>query len=68
MSQYTITKKSRMCQHPYSGPTCDTAGVPRGKVYDSFAEASSDAEKLSACNPVGFAVMGGLAAGTGESQ
>lgn len=54
--QFHIHKKSRMPGAPYSGPACETARVPSGKVYDSQEEAQRDADKLSDANPVGFEV------------
>lgn len=56
MKQYIIHKKSRLAWHPYTGPTCDKANVPRGKIYTSKIEAIKDAEKMNAFNPVGFTV------------
>ena len=55
---YVIFKASRCYQHGrgYSGPTCQTAGVEAGEVYESLEEAKSDAAKLTRCNPVGFTV------------
>lgn len=54
--QYVITKSSRIPTGPYSGPSCEAAGVPENKIYDSKEEAIADAKKLSAVNPVGFKV------------
>jgi hypothetical protein len=53
---YYIHKISRLPTSPYSGPTCERAGVKPGKIYTDYNEALIDAKKLSAVNPVGFSV------------
>ena len=54
---YVIHKTSRMPGAvSYNGPTCKTAGVIGGRVYNNIEEATRDARKLSECNPVGFIV------------
>ena len=55
MTTYIIRKSSRT-HDPYQGPSCDLAGVPACKVYDNYAEALSDAERLLVVNPIGFIV------------
>jgi len=55
---FHIIKSSRAYEESaYSGPTCERAGVTPGKSYSSREEAQNDAEKLRACNPVGFTVV-----------
>ena len=57
MMKYIIVKASRTnTGHPYSGPTCDNAGIPRGKVYDDYNTAYNHAKILTEYNPVGFVV------------
>lgn len=41
----------------YSGPTCESAGVDRGMVYNNLGDACADAIKLSRWNGVGFSVV-----------
>lgn len=55
MEKFHIHKKSRL-SGPYAGPACNLAGVQPGKVYDSRDLAQKDADRLTACNPVGFEV------------
>lgn len=54
---YFIYKSTRLPDCPYSGPSCDKAGVPKGKLYDYCDSAEADAKKLSDYNPVGFKVQ-----------
>lgn len=53
---YIIIKKSRVSNSPYNGPTCDRAGIERGKIYHEKRKAQKDAITLSKYNPVGFKV------------
>lgn len=60
--KYIIMKSSRAFDNPtaawaYRGPTCVSAGVELGKIYDSKEEAQIDADKLTKHNPVGFVVL-----------
>lgn len=55
--KYIIRKLSRDTLQPYSGVSCDIAGVPEGKVYEDHKEAIADAAKLAIANPVGFEVV-----------
>jgi hypothetical protein len=58
MYKYVINKSSRlMTTEPYSGPACDSAGVPQGKIYENWNDAVKDAQKLTEVNPVGFVVV-----------
>ncbi len=54
--QWIIHKSTRLPDHPYEGPTCDRAGVPKGKVYTDKGEAERDAALLAGHNAVGFEV------------
>ncbi len=60
MKTYFIRKASRSGSSPYSGPSCQQAGVIPGRVYTSRAEASRDAARLSRYNRVGFEVVPSL--------
>jgi len=53
---YIIGKRTRDFTSPYTGPTCEAAGILPGMVYTDKAEAEKDAELLSQHNPVGFEV------------
>lgn len=58
MLKWIINKSTRaVSPWPYSGPTCISAGVPQGKIYENWKEAVADAMKLSECNMVGFVVV-----------
>lgn len=62
MPKYIIMKSSRAFDSPtaewaYRGPTCVSAGVPMGQIYDNKADAEADAKKLTEHNPVGFVVL-----------
>ena len=56
---FVIVKKSRCWQkdHSYAGPTCASAGVEPGKLYETYEAAFDVAVRLSMCNPVGFDVV-----------
>ena len=57
MTQYVIAKSSRTPHSEgYSGPACENAGVPSGKVYTDLLEAIEDSNKLARANPIGFFV------------
>ena len=53
---YFIRKRSRDSDRPYQGPSCELAGIPAGKWYETEAEALADAAKLDAVNCVGWVV------------
>lgn len=57
--KYIIYKHSRyyLGGPGYTGPTCNTAEVVPGKIYNTRKAAEKDAKKLSGCNPVGFDVL-----------
>jgi hypothetical protein len=55
--RYFIRKTTRTENFPYSGPSCEKAGVPEGKWYTDKSEAERDAKKLSKVNIVGFEVI-----------
>lgn len=60
--KYIIMKSSRAfdgatAAWAYRGPTCSSADVELGKIYDSKEEAQADADKLTKHNPVGFVVL-----------
>lgn len=55
---YHIMKANRMYSGSgYSGPTCEDAGVPPGKTYETKADAVRDANRMAELNPVGFYVI-----------
>ena len=54
---FYIRKKDRDSRLPYSGPSCERAGVDPGKWYDDEDHAKRDAEALSSVNAVGFEVV-----------
>ena len=56
-TMYVICKSTRIEFYPYSGPSCEVANVPPGKVYDCREDALRDASRLTAANPVGFEVV-----------
>jgi len=56
MKTYFIHKASRLPESPYAGPSCDTAGIPKGQLYINLVEALDHAAQLTAVNPVGFEV------------
>jgi hypothetical protein len=54
---YFIRKASRgTATHPYTGITCEQAGIEPGKWYATREEAEADAAKLAEHNAVGFKV------------
>jgi hypothetical protein len=57
MPKYIINKLSRYTSTPYSGPTCDQAGVEKGVVYTDYGMALRDVEALNDFNDVGFKVV-----------
>ena len=63
MAHYFIVKKSKEegkqygPQDCYCGPTCRSAGVEPGLLYDDFDHADSDASALSLKNHAGFLVV-----------
>ena len=54
---WILRKKSRNDLVPYSGISCDSAGVPKGKLYLDKDDAENDAKKLNAVNKVGWDVV-----------
>lgn len=53
-----IVKASRLgSEDPYTGPSCERAGVCPGRVYSYKWLASMDAHKMSNVNLVGFRVV-----------
>lgn len=53
-----IIRKSTRCEvWPYSGPSCDRAGIVAGKIYESEELAQTDARKLAKVNGVGWHVV-----------
>ncbi len=58
MIKWIINKSSRLISDiPYAGPSCDSAGVEPNKIYENWQDAVTDAQKLTAVNPVGFVVI-----------
>lgn len=55
--RYILIKRSRLSSTPYAGPSCDLAGVPRGKYYLTEEAAQHDMKLLNKVNPVGFTVI-----------
>jgi len=52
MSLYIIRKSHRMEVAPYTGPTCENAGVRGNRIYVSLTEAAEDCRKLNAVSPM----------------
>jgi hypothetical protein len=53
---YCIRKASRDSSQPYTGPTCEQAGIEPGQWYETREEAEADAAKMTEHNAVGFKV------------
>jgi hypothetical protein len=53
---YYIRKASRDSSQPYTGPTCEQAGIEPGQWYETREKAEADAAKLAEHNGVGFKV------------
>lgn len=53
---WIIVKKSRESNIPYQGPSCRRTGVIKGRYYNDYIQAATDASKLTKINPVGFEV------------
>lgn len=54
---FIITKKSRDSNTPYSGISCQVAGIVPAQIYEDKADAERDAALLTEVNSVGFRVM-----------
>lgn len=53
---YIITKRSRIVESAYKGPSCVVAGVKPGLLYTNLEDAVRDAKELTRVNPAGFVV------------
>jgi hypothetical protein len=56
-SRFELSKSNDIKYSPYNGPSCISADVEPGKVYDDLESAELDCLKLIKVNPVGFVVI-----------